>query len=183
MQTLRIGNLILEPLVEAHAEEMFALLSDPELYRFLDYPPPPSVQHLRNVYTRLERRSSLDGKELWLNWVIREPVHGLIGYVQATVHRDGSAFIAYVLGRASWGRGYATAATSAMLQHLATEYDARCFLATVERSNAKSIGVLGRLGFAEADAGESARHGLSSTERLFVARPDKAVTFEKVPAR
>ena len=43
MQALAADDLVLEPLVSGHAEAMFEVLSDPELYRYLDQPPPPSV--------------------------------------------------------------------------------------------------------------------------------------------
>ena len=43
MRELRAGELLLEPLRVAHAEAMFKVLREPRLYRYLDYPPPPSV--------------------------------------------------------------------------------------------------------------------------------------------
>ena len=71
MDTLFTADLTLEPLVAGHAEAMFELLSAPDLYRYLDYGPPPSLDHLRGVYEDLEARVSPDGSQLWLNWVIR----------------------------------------------------------------------------------------------------------------
>ena len=174
METLRTGGLILEPLRAVHAEEMFALLLEPELYEFLDYGPPPTVDHLREVYSALESRYSPDGGQLWLNWVVEKEGDGLIGYVQATVTSDGSAWIAYVLGRESWGHGHATAATRRMMDHLAVACGVRRFLAAVERCNVRSLAVLRRLGFAEAAAEESSRHDLAAGERLFVAVPGVA---------
>jgi RimJ/RimL family protein N-acetyltransferase len=171
MQTLRVGPLVLEPLVVAHTEDMFALLAEPELYRHLDEAPPPSVEWLQARYARWQARRSPDGQQQWLNWVIREPEGRLAGYVQATVHPDGSAWVAYVLGRSSQGCGYATVATRCMMEHLGEHFAVRRFLARVEQANEKSIAVLRRLGFSEAGSDESTRHALSATERLFVAGP------------
>ncbi|NJM91265.1 MAG: GNAT family N-acetyltransferase [Myxococcales bacterium] len=155
---------------------MFELLKAPELYEHLDYPPPPSVEHLQSNYTKLERRRSPDGKQHWLNWVIRKQDAGLVGYVQATVTEGGSAWVAYVLGRNRWGNGYATLATRCMMEHLVAHYAVRRFLATAERSNSRSISVLKRLGFAEAQAEESVRHELTPTELLFVAPAGSATS-------
>ena len=46
--------MTLEPLVAGHAEAMFEVLPEPELYTYLDYAPPPSLDHLRGVYAELE---------------------------------------------------------------------------------------------------------------------------------
>src|SRR5881392_2854460 len=87
----------LEPQTAAHAEEMFELLSDPKIYRY-EGKPPSSLESLRERFQRLESRRSPDGREQWLNWVIRLQGGEAAGYVQATVHEDGRAAIAYVLG-------------------------------------------------------------------------------------
>jgi len=168
MQTLQVATLVLEPLRTAHAEAMFALLSDPELYRHLDSGPPLTIEHLRATYARLEVRRSPDGAQHWLNWVLREATHGVVGYVQATVEPSGDAWVAFVIGRRYQGRGDATRATACMLEHLAVAYGVRRFLATVEQDNRPSIGVLRRLGFVEATAEQAAGRWPSPTERLFV---------------
>ena len=167
MQTIATPELVLQPLVVAHAEVMFELLSDAEIYRYLDYPPPPSVDHLRNVYAKLEARRSPDGDEIWLNWVVRPQGHPLVGYVQATISRR-TAFVAYVLGRKYWGHGHARNAMQTMLEHLASAYGVDCCLATVEADNHRSIRLLERLGFHLAAADELEGHSLSPTERMFV---------------
>ena len=58
MQTLETDGLVLEPLTVAHAVAMFELLSDPELFRYLDDSPPTDVAQLRGRYARLESRAS-----------------------------------------------------------------------------------------------------------------------------
>jgi len=167
MRTIATSGLVLEPLVVAHAEAMFELLSDAEIYRYLDYPAPSSLDHVRNVYAKLEARKSPDGTEIWLNWVVRPQGHPLVGYVQATISQR-TAFVAYVLGRKHWGHGYAQKAMQAMLEHLASAYGVDCCLATVEAENQRSIRLLERLGFHLAAAHELEDHRLSPTERLFV---------------
>lgn len=168
MQTIATPELALEPLGVSHAEMMFELLSDPAIYRYLDYAPPSSVEHLRGVYAQLEARRSPDGVEAWLNWVIRPHGHSLVGYVQATVNSNRGAYVAYVLASKHWGHGYAQKAMQPMLEHLASAYGVDHCLATVEAQNQRSIRLLERLGFRLAGAHEVQDHHLSLTERLYV---------------
>jgi hypothetical protein len=70
METLVTRGLTLEPLLEAHAPEMFEILCDPAIYQF-ENQPPQSKQALAERYARLQRRHSPDGSERWLNWVVR----------------------------------------------------------------------------------------------------------------
>ena len=168
MQTIATSQLVLEPLTVAHADALFEVLADLEIYRYLDYPPPPSIEHLRNVYARLEQRKWTDGNQIWLNWVVRPHGHPPVGYVQATIVPPGGAWIAYVLSSQHWGRGYAYMATHAAMEHLTTACGVGRYLACVEAENRRSIRLLERLAFRPAMSHESAGHSLSATERLFV---------------
>ena len=168
MQSLETDDLLLEPLVAGHAEAMFPLLSDPALYRWIDEAPPADLARLRARYDRLETRTSADGRQHWLNWVVRRPGQPPLGYLQATVLEDGSAWVAYLLGSAHQGQGIATRATAAMLAHLEEAYGATRLLANVEAENGPSIRLLQRLGFRAATAAEAARHEPTASERIFV---------------
>ena len=114
MRTLEAASLKLEPQTVAHAEEMFVVLCDPGIYEY-ENTPPTSLAWLQARFTRIESRCSADGREQWLNWVTRVPDQRLIGFVQATVHANGSAGIAYELSSAYWGRGLAQQAVAGMI--------------------------------------------------------------------
>ena len=149
MELVRSAGLTLEPQTAAHAEAMFAVLSDAAIYEH-ENAPPRSLEWLRERFARLESRRSADGREQWLNWVIRLPCGTLIGYVQATVRADGSSAIAYELASAYWGRGLAREALEAMIAELARHYGVRSLSATLKRANVRSRGLLKRLGFTPA---------------------------------
>ena len=169
MQTLVAGNLVLEPLTVAHADAMFDdVLGDPRLYAYLDYGPPPSRQHVRESYARLESRRSPDGEQQWLNWIIRGPTGDPLGYVQATVVSADTSWVAWLLASRHWGLGHAATASRAMIDHLQADHRIATFLATVEVANARSIALLDRLSFRPATADRAAHHALTPTERLFV---------------
>ena len=141
--------MTLEPQTAAHAEEMFALLSDPKIYRY-EGEPPASVESLRERFQRLESRRSPDGREQWLNWVIRLPGGEAAGYVQATLREDGRAAIAYVLGSKYWDRGIGREAVAAMLELLHEQHGVREFTAVLKRANGRSRLLLEHLGFSPA---------------------------------
>jgi [ribosomal protein S5]-alanine N-acetyltransferase len=165
MRVIESGGLTLEPQVAAHAQEMFAVLSDPAIYEY-ENKPPPSVVWLRDRFALLESRQSADGREQWLNWVIRLPSAELAGYVQATVRRDGSAAIAYELASAYWGRGLASQAVRAMIAELVQNYRVHTLTAVLKRSNLRSVRLLERMGFALASPELHAKRRVESDEML-----------------
>jgi len=165
MRTLRSGPLTLEPQMALHAGEMFGVLSDPAIYEY-ENAPPASVDALRARYAKLESRRSGDGREQWLNWVIRMDGAGLIGYVQATVHANGSAAIAYEMASAHWGRGLGRQATQAMIEELTDHYGVTTLFAVAKARNYRSLRLLERLGFARAGPELSAARGLKPDEAL-----------------
>lgn len=137
----------LEAQVAAHAAEMYPILRNPVLYRFTDGAPPTDEEALRERFRKLESRCSPDGSEKWLNWVLRRQDGVAVGYVQATVHQDRLAEIAFVLGREFWGNGYAFAGTRLMLADLALNHGATRFKASVDPRNTRSVALMARLGF------------------------------------
>lgn len=115
---LRGGGLVLEPLRVAHAAELVDVLSDAALYRFTGGSP-PALAVLEDRFAR-QVAGSGDPSEEWHNWVLRWGEHGpAVGYVQATVHPvEQEAELAWVVGTPWQGRGFASAAAAAVLEHL-----------------------------------------------------------------
>jgi RimJ/RimL family protein N-acetyltransferase len=165
MRVIHTREITLEPLMAVHAADMFVVLSDPAIYEY-ENAPPASAEALRLRYTRLETRQSTDGREQWLNWVIRLPGGPLIGYVQATVKADHSALIAYELASPFWGRGLAHQAVTAMIGELADRYQTRELWALLKRENHRSMRLLERLGFSLASSEQHIIHGAETDESL-----------------
>ena len=167
MRLIQTGSLTLEPQTASHAEEMFAVLSDPAIYEY-ENQPPPSVEWLRARFTKLESRLSANGREQWLNWVIRLPNSELIGYVQATVHPDDRAAIAYELSSTYRGRGLARLAVQAMISELVGHYRVRGLSSVLKRGNLRSMRLLERLGFSPASHEQHAKHQVEPGELLML---------------
>ena len=167
MNTLQTAISTLEPMVVAHAPEMFEVLSDPAIYEF-ENEPPPSVQRLADGYARRETRVSPDGCERWLNWAIRLRTGELAGYVQATVLASGASYIAYELSSRFWRRGIGSAAVTAMMSELASHYQVHTFVAVLKTANFRSVALLTHLGFAPGSVAQMAEFEAEADERLMV---------------
>ena len=147
---------------------MFGVLSDPAIYEF-EGAPPPSVERLATSYRRRESRTSTDGREKWLNWVVRLPNAELAGYVQATVLESGASYVAYEFASTYWRQGIGSASVSAMLEELAQSYSVHTFVAVLKKANYRSMGLLGRLGF---------EHGTQADAQKYEAEQDETVMLK-----
>jgi RimJ/RimL family protein N-acetyltransferase len=133
--TERLG---LEPLRVGHAEEMAGLLDDVRLYEFTGGEPPTPDQ-LRDRYAR---QVAGIGRG-WLNWIVR--CQGVVvGTVQATLE-DGVAEVAWVIGVAHQGRGFAGEATAGMVEWL-RHNGVRGLVAHVHPEHHASVAVARRVG-------------------------------------
>ena len=145
-------TLALEPLAEAHAEELVEPLSDERLYAFIPGRPPAGVEALRHRYRFLASGRSPDGRQRWLNWVMRDGA-AAVGTLQATVE-GATADVAYVVFTDHQRRGHATAGVRWLLDWLRAE-GVTLVRATVDTRNAPSIALLRRAGFALVSTGEA----------------------------
>jgi RimJ/RimL family protein N-acetyltransferase len=118
----RTARLTVEPLTPAHAAEMQTVLAEPALYTFIGGAP-RSAAELEARYARLAAGRSDDGAEVWGNWVIRVTATGAAAAeLQATIPAAGPsagpALVAWVVGTAFQGHGYATEAASSLVTRL-----------------------------------------------------------------
>ncbi|HXU86483.1 MAG TPA: GNAT family N-acetyltransferase [Verrucomicrobiae bacterium] len=116
-------RLELTPLRVADADAMVDVLADPALHAFIGGDP-PTRDDLVARYRAQTAGPAPGGGETWRNWIVREqPSLRPIGFVQATIQdagdgTGGSAEIAWVIGTAWQGRGYATEAARALVARL-----------------------------------------------------------------
>lgn len=157
---LHTERLALEPLAERHADELFAPLADARLYVHVPQEPPASLEALRQRCALLARRRSPDGRELWLNWVLRGRADGACrGRLQATVRRvDALAWIAYEVFPPYWRQGLAREGCSAMIRWLIDALGVRRLAAEVDSHNTASLLLLERIGFQRAGFRPAADH-------------------------
>lgn len=118
--TLTTARLVSEPLQVGHAEELAPLLADQRLHEFIGGRP-LGVEELRARFERQVIGWSGDGREGWLNWVVRDHACGLaVGQLQATVtgRPPERAQLAWTIATAFQARGYARKAAAAVADWL-----------------------------------------------------------------
>jgi RimJ/RimL family protein N-acetyltransferase len=148
-------RLALLPLRVEYAEAMAKVLADPELYTFTGGEPPTSTA-LEARYKRQLAGPEAQG-ESWLNWVISSPENDeLIGYVQATATTD-EAEIAWVLGTAWQGRGYAKEAAVGLVAWL-KDQGADRIIAHVHPDHTASAAVAAAAGLQRTDHLDDGEH-------------------------
>ncbi|WP_022887537.1 GNAT family N-acetyltransferase [Glaciibacter superstes] len=159
---IRTERLLLRPLTEADADDVFAYQSLPEVVRYLPWPlrdREESREHTlkRAGFTRLEKDD--DGLALAVELVgeggSRGPVIGDMTVILANAVEDRIE-IGWVFHPAYQGRGFATEAARAVLDLAFTEIGAHRVIAQLSPENSSSVALCGRLGMrAEAHFVES----------------------------
>lgn len=161
---LHSERLLLEPIRTAHAVEMFALWQDRDIYRFIPEEPPPSLVWLEHRYARLVGRQSPTGDEAWLQWALRRRHdRAPIGRLEASVRLDATAYVAWLLGTAYTGHGYAREAMLRVLAHLRDDYRVREVHAEVDTRNLRSLRLAESLGFTRVTLVPGADHFKGTT--------------------
>jgi RimJ/RimL family protein N-acetyltransferase len=142
-------RLELQPLRPDDADDMVVVLADEALYAMTGGRPPDREQ-LRRRYTRQAVGHSEDGTETWHNWILRRRDDGAaIGFVQATVV-GRVAELAWLVGVAWQGRGYATEAVRAVVDRLTAD-GVGTIKAHIARGHRPSEIVAERVGLAMTD--------------------------------
>jgi RimJ/RimL family protein N-acetyltransferase len=150
---LASDRLVLEPLRPEHAAELAPVLADDSLHRFMGGRP-ESVEQLRARYERQLAGRSPDGRERWLNWVVRVRCCGhVVGTMQATVSsNDGQAVaeLAWVIGVGHQRQGLAKDAARLVVDWLHVR-EVSCVRAHIHPDHHASMGVARSLGLLPTD--------------------------------
>ena len=164
---MKTPRLMIEPLLAAHALRLYERLQDERLYEYIPQDPPASPQALEDRYLGLSSRRSPDGREAWLNWAMRGRRSGdYAGVLEATVHENLTATIAYMVFAPYQRRGLAAEACRRLLAHLFEDYRVSVAAAEIDTRNVASIALVESLGFERVAFHKDADHfkGSSSDE-------------------
>ena len=140
------ARLVLEPLRLEHEAELAPLLADRGLHAFTGgEPDSPAELHAR--IARRVRGRSPDGRDVWMNWVLRDGADA-VGTVQATLRPDRVAEVAWVVFTPFQGRGYAVEAAVVLVDRLLATGDADAVVAHIHPDHAASAAVARAAGLA-----------------------------------
>ena len=119
---IETSALKLSPVFRSDTPSLYELLKEPRLYLFTADRPLGSPEELGQRIEGWERRLSPDGRELWLNWTIRERnTSAVVGYVQASVS-ESVAELAWVVGVPYQSHGIATEAARAVVGWISSRF-------------------------------------------------------------
>jgi [ribosomal protein S5]-alanine N-acetyltransferase len=140
-------RLILEPLEVAHAEKLYAGLSDATLYKFIPNDP-LSLAELIEKYHRILRGPRDNNIELWRNWAVRLQDSGdYIGMIETSIFPSDYAYLAYFMFASHHRQGYAHEACEAALKHVRETYGIKRVVAEMDVRNTASWRLVESLGF------------------------------------
>ncbi|WGY02109.1 GNAT family protein [Nocardioides sp. QY071] len=145
--TLATERLILRPVAEADADELFALHSDAFVLRYWDSP--PWTDPGRAVaFVERSRQLAADGTGARLALERRED-GAFLGWCSVSGWNPAyrSAVLGYCLTEAAWGRGYATEAVREVLAWAFATWDLNRVQAETDTRNLASARVLEKVGF------------------------------------
>lgn len=171
MQPLTTDRLALRPFALDDVEAAFGFFCDREVMRFSLHGPHVSRKTTEDfIQTNINRQARL-GFSIWA--VIESASGELIGMCGLAEFGHGVSGIelAYRLRRDRWGRGYATEAGRAAVDHAFGTLGLDRLIAAVERENTPSINVLEKCGFVFVEDRQIAGKDALVYERLTPAGP------------
>ncbi len=145
MLTLSTERLDLRPIVLGDAPALYALNSDPEVYRYTGEPPPSSLSEVeQRIAAYPDYRDYGFGR---LACVPRRTSE-MIGFcgLKKLPELSGEVDIGFRLARSHWGQGLATEAATEVLRFGFETLELPRIIALVDADNTRSIRVLEKLG-------------------------------------
>jgi ribosomal-protein-alanine N-acetyltransferase len=145
---LETERLRLQPLTEADAEAVFPLMDDAEVMAFWDVPEIDDPDLVGQII-RAQVAEMTEGQAI--HWSIRDLADGtFIGCCDLTEidRRHKRAEVGFMLGRETWGQGYALEAMRAVIAFAASA-GLRRLTARTHLGNRRSESLLEKLGFEE----------------------------------
>jgi RimJ/RimL family protein N-acetyltransferase len=143
--TLETERLTLRPFRETDATALFELSQDPDVMRYVGDRRVPTHQEAWRAIAGWIGHWALRG---YGQWAVEERASGdLIGRAGIINPADWPGpEVGYLLGRAWWGRGYATEAARAAMDWGFREIDFAELLSLIDPANQASIAVATRIG-------------------------------------
>ncbi|MCP3032526.1 GNAT family N-acetyltransferase [Halobacillus sp. A1] len=141
------SRLYIRSMTPADSSSLFPIWSDPDISKYMNI---QSFTNERQVKDMIIYMNQLEKANYAIRYAIVElessRIIGSCGY-SSLDYVNAATEIGYDLAKASWGRGYATEAVSALLYQAFTTLALNRVEAKVEPQNMNSIKVLQRLNF------------------------------------
>jgi RimJ/RimL family protein N-acetyltransferase len=147
LPTLPAVRLSLRWLTGSDVDALYTVFSDPEVMRYWSWLPWTERGQAVELLESIEE--GFRNQTLFQCGIARREDDRVIGTCSLYNFDLGNrrAEIGYILGRAYWGKGYATEALTALIEYVFQTFSLHRIEADVDPRNAASIRLLERLGF------------------------------------
>ena len=144
-------RLILRPLDEKDAEDVFEWVGDPIVNKYMQYSVYNDIEQVRKWIEQAKNKDYEFGFEL-------KETGKVIGAGSVQLDTEQNAYeLGYNLNRAFWNQGYATEAAKAMIRWAYETLGAKDFVAKHANANAASGNVIRKCGFQFEEYGQYGR--------------------------
>lgn len=145
MKVLETERLDLRTWEADDAEPALRIYGDADVMRFI----PVGVLAVEQISRLLERFNDEFERESFGLWAaVERATEAIVG--ECGLHRipeTGEVEIGWLFERASWGKGFATEAARAILEHGFVTANLDRIICLIDRENGRSVAVANRLGF------------------------------------
>lgn len=143
--TLTTTRLVLRPFTAGDAEPLHRLLGGKDVLRYFPNPDPPPPDRVQKLIVQQLAHWGEHGYGWWA--VEQRAKQGLMGWAGLQfLPETQETEVAYLLGNAFWGLGFATEAARASLDYGFGEHKLECVVGIVHPENKASIHVIEKLG-------------------------------------
>lgn len=164
---LETARLVIRTFEPEDAEPWLAMVSDPEVRRYLPPSPLPTPESFQRA---IERRHALEHERGYAMWAVDAKYTGtFVGQCGVQPIADTSEIeLAYHFSPACWGKGYATEAATAVLAHALGPVGLERVIAVAIPENVPSWRVLEKIGMRY--EGLADYHGLTGLKKYVAER-------------
>jgi RimJ/RimL family protein N-acetyltransferase len=150
---IQTGRLLLRPFGVGDVEPYIAMVTDPEVARFLGDGTPPSRAEAWRQLAMIMGHWALRGHGLWA--VEEVDTHTLVGRIGLWEPEGWLGFeLAYTVARPFWGRGFAREGAGAALRFAREVMGRHDVISIIRPANTRSASVATSLGAARAESRE-----------------------------
>lgn len=149
---IRTARLILRPVRESDADELFAQFAHWEVMRWLSSPPWPYQREDAQSYLREQARPGIGVAQPTFAITLDDRLIGGIDVRQrepSHLQRGAGPNVGYWIGQSHWGRGYMTEAARGLIGHLFAAGFGDTIYCGAFAGNAASLKVQEKLGFVQ----------------------------------
>jgi RimJ/RimL family protein N-acetyltransferase len=166
---LETARLVIRTFEARDAGPWLAMVTDPEVRRFLPPGPDPTMEDFQRV---IGERQAMEGELGHAMWAVEDKTTGtFVGQCGLRPVDEGAGpeiDLAYHFTRASWGNGYGTEAAIAVLAHGLGPVGLDCIMAVVVPENVGSWRVMEKAGMRY--AGLVDYYGMEALKKYIAAR-------------